>query len=58
MTIVAKSGRRKKKMWRMIKRLFCKHKHTVHLRTELVKQSDGSWVTRHVWKCKDCGKGF
>lgn len=43
-------------MWRMIKMLFCKHKHTVHLRTELVKQSDGSWVTCHVWKCKDCGK--
>lgn len=47
---------RRSGMLKMIKRLFCKHKYTVHLRAELVKQSDGSWITSHVWKCKDCGK--
>ena len=39
-----------------IKRLFCRHKKTRYVRTELVKQSDGSWITRHVWKCAKCGK--
>lgn len=43
-------------MWRVIKRLFCKHEHLMYLRADLVKQSDGSWITQHAWKCKDCGK--
>lgn len=43
-------------MWRVIKRFFCKHKHVVHLKADLARQSDGSWIVKHVWKCKDCGK--
>lgn len=40
----------------VIKRLFCKHKHVEHLYTYLERQEGGSWITRHVWKCMDCGK--
>lgn len=43
-------------MIRFIKRLFCKHNRLVHLRTDLVKQNDGSWKTCHICKCRDCGK--
>lgn len=43
-------------MIKRIKRLFCKHKHTVHDHTDLVLQSDGSYKTEHHWKCRDCGK--
>lgn len=43
-------------MWRVNKRFFCKHKHVVHLKADLVRQPDGSWIVKHVWKCKDCGK--
>lgn len=43
-------------MMKMIKRLFCKHKHVEPLYTYLEQQEDGSWITRHVWKCMDCGK--
>lgn len=54
MSIGAKIGR--VKMMKMIKRLFCKHKHVEPLYTYMEQQEDGSWITRHVWKCKDCGK--
>ena len=40
---------------KMIKRLFCKHKHVDPLYTYLERQEDGSWITHHVWKCIDCG---
>ena len=45
-----------RKMMKIIKRLFCKHKHVKPLYTYLEQQEDGSWITRHVWKCTDCGK--
>lgn len=43
-------------MMKMIKRLFYKHKHLDYVRTDLVRQKDDSWITHHVWKCRDCGK--
>ena len=43
-------------MMKMIKRLFCKHKHLDYVRSDLVRQKDDSWITHHVWKCMDCGK--
>lgn len=43
-------------MIKMIKRLFCKHKHLDYVRSDLVRLDDGSWITHHVWKCVDCGK--
>lgn len=42
-------------MIRFFKRLFCKHKYS-YLSTDLVRQDDGSWITKHTWKCDKCGK--
>lgn len=38
------------------KRFFCKHKKTTHLYTFLDDHPDGGYITRHVWKCQECGK--
>ena len=43
-------------MFKKIKQLFCKHERTVYANTDLVLQSDGSWITEHAWRCKNCGK--
>lgn len=41
---------------RFFRRLFCKHKHITHDCTYLEQQKDGSWKTKHIWRCLDCGK--
>lgn len=38
------------------KRFLCKHKKTTYLRTFLDDCPDGGYITRHVWKCQECGK--
>lgn len=43
-------------MLKIIQRLFCRHDHTVHDHTDLVRQEDGSFKTKHYWRCKSCGK--
>ena len=43
-------------MFKKIKQMFCIHKPSVYFGTYLEKQNDGSWITRHKWKCKKCGK--
>nr|DAG05055.1 MAG TPA: zinc ribbon domain protein [Siphoviridae sp. ctuy39] len=40
----------------LIKRLFCRHDHLEYSHSDLIKQSDGSWMTCHTWRCKKCGK--
>lgn len=45
-------------MKKLLKRIFCKHKNKVYSRTFLDEFGDGSYITHHVWKCKDCGKEF
>lgn len=39
-----------------IKKMLCKHNKTTLIRTDLVKQKDGSWITKQTWLCKKCGK--
>ena len=39
-----------------IKKMLCKHDKTMLIRTDLVKQKDGSWITKHTWQCKKYGK--
>lgn len=41
---------------KFIKRLLCKHEKLEYARTDLIKQNDVSYITSHVWKCKNCGK--
>lgn len=41
---------------KMLKRLFCKHKHLEYVKTDLEKKNNGHWKTKHNWRCKDCGK--
>lgn len=43
-------------MKNLLKSFFCKHKKTVYLRTFLDDCADGGYITRHVWKCQECGK--
>lgn len=43
---------------RFLKRLFCKHNKTIHVGDYLEKCGEGRYVTRHIWRCKDCGKEF
>lgn len=43
-------------MIKFFKRLFCKHERAVYVRTDLIRQDDNSYVTAHVWKCRNCGK--
>lgn len=45
-----------KPMIKLLLRSFCKHKRVYHLRTDLIRQNDGSFKTCHIWKCKRCGK--
>ena len=40
----------------IVKRLLCKHDKTEYVSTDLVRQNDGSFITEHTWRCKDCGK--
>lgn len=40
----------------IIKRLFCKHSKTAYLRSYLDDHPNGGYITRHIWKCKECGK--
>lgn len=40
----------------IVKRLLCKHDKTEYVSTELVRQNDGSFITKHTWRCKNCGK--
>lgn len=40
----------------IIKRIFCRHKKTVHAYALLELQEDGSFKTVHYWQCIDCGK--
>lgn len=35
---------------KFIKKLFCRHKHMTHLRTDLVKQDDSAWKMVHQWR--------
>lgn len=39
-----------------IKKMLCKHNKTTLIRADLVKQKDGSWITKQTWLCKKCGK--
>lgn len=43
-------------MFKVLKRLFCKHEKVEHCGTDLIRQNDGSWKTHHKWKCRKCGK--
>lgn len=38
------------------KRLFCKHRKTTYLRSYLDNCGENRYITRHVWKCQECGK--
>ena len=40
----------------IIKRLLCKHEKTEYVSIDLTRQNDGSFITEHTWRCKDCGK--
>jgi len=40
----------------IIKRMLCKHDKTEYVSTDLVRQNDGSFITKHTWRCKNCGK--
>mgnify|MGYP007121411557 FL=1 len=47
---------KKEKSMGIVKRLLCKHDKTEYVSTDLVRQNDGSFITEHMWKCKNCGK--
>ena len=40
----------------IIKRMLCKHDKTEYVSTDLVRQNDGSFITKHTWRCENCGK--
>lgn len=40
----------------VIKRMLCKHDKTEYVSTDLVRQNDDSFITKHTWRCKDCEK--
>lgn len=40
----------------VIKRMLCKHDKTEYVSTDLVRQNDGSFITKHTWSCKNCGE--
>ena len=40
----------------IIKRMLCKHDKTEYVRTDLVRQNDGSFITKHTWRCENCRK--
>ena len=46
----------KMKIKKIFKRFSCKHDRTTHIGTFLESCGEGKYVTRHIWKCKDCGK--
>lgn len=43
-------------MRKLLKRLFCKHKHIEYVKTDLKKLHGNHWKIEHEWRCKDCGK--
>lgn len=47
---------KKEKRMGIVKRLLCKHDKTEYVSTDLVRQNDGSFITEHMWRCKNCGK--
>lgn len=40
----------------VIKRMLCKHDKTEYVSTDLARQNDGSFITKHTWRCKNCGE--
>lgn len=48
--------RKKERNMGIVKRLLCKHGKTEYVSTDLVRQDDGSFITEHMWRCKNCGK--
>lgn len=40
----------------IIKRMLCKHDKTEYVSTDLVRQNDDSFITKHTWRCENCGK--
>lgn len=40
----------------VIKKILCKHSKTEYVSTDLVRQNDDSFITKHTWRCKNCGK--
>nr|DAF56177.1 MAG TPA: hypothetical protein [Siphoviridae sp. ctL4w2] len=47
---------KKEKNMGIIKRMLCKHDKTEYVSTDLVRQNDGSFITKHTWRCKNCGE--
>lgn len=45
-------------MPKILKRFFCEHEKVKHVSTFLDDVSPGKYVTRHIWKCENCGKEF
>ena len=40
----------------IIKKMLCKHDKTEYVRTDLVRQNDGNFITEYTWRCKNCGE--
>lgn len=43
-------------MLKKLRQLFCRHRRTVHVKSELIKVEGNEFRTRHIWQCKKCGK--